>query len=167
MALQKHLKARKDRPQVLDKVRKRLKGEGSLLLSVGTLKAGEVFLAGPKEAVLRLRWTKESKPTRHLLPGKYRVLGYRFVKGEWFVSATGGKWPLEIQAGKTHTLKLHAGATIAFRANKRRDRVSLQFSIRGDKDMGLSLYRKGKRIPLPFELLSGEDEAAAGTLRYG
>lgn len=165
MALQKHLTARTDRPQLI-KASARQKGEGTLKANI---KEGEAFLKNDAGKVYRLAWSKKGKPARHLPAGTYTLTGYRVVDGEWFLSTAGGRSKVKVRKGKTTRLKLGSVVHIKLRAQRKRNgTVSLGMNVENDRGMGLSLYRNGKRIPIPYQFLSKTgDKLTAGKMNYG
>lgn len=166
MALQKYLAKRSDRPQVVSKQTKRKRAEGTVMANVPQ---GEVFLKSDGGKVYRLTWAKGDKQRRRHLPaGSYQLTGYRLVKGDWFVSATGGRSRVKVRRGKTTRLKVAAGVAVKFRAQRKGRNLFLGMGVQGSGGMGLSIYRGGKRIPIQYRLLSSKKkELASGKMNYG
>ena len=163
MALQKHLESRSDRPTVV-KAAAVKKGHGTLKVNV---KEGEVFLKNAAGKVLRLVWTKTGK--RALPAGTYTLTGYRLVAGDWLVSTTGGSTQVKIKPGKTTRLALDPTIRVKLRAEPRKNkRVFLGMTIQNDRKQGVSIYHKGKRIPMPYRFTSESGgDVGSGRMNYG
>ena len=168
MALQKHLEARADRPAVV-KASAPKKGDGTIVTTLAKGLSGEVFLKNAAGKVFRLTWAKADESGRHLAPGTYTLTGYRLVQGEWFLSTTGGKTKLEVKSERTTRLELDPKIRIKLRAQRRKHgRVFLGMTIQNDRKQGVSLYRMGKRIPIPYRFKTqAGDQVGAGKMNYG
>jgi hypothetical protein len=117
-----------------------------------------------------LGWAKTDRRRARPLPaGAYRLFGYRVVKGEWMISTTGGRGEVTVRAGKTSELTVSSKIHINLRARRlERGQLRVQLGITNGQRMGLSLYKKAKRVPLRYVVLNGEgEELVAGALSYG
>lgn len=129
---------------------------------------GEVFLRNDKNQFFRLQWTKKDKKRkRYLAPGTYRLTGYRIVDGKWFISSTTGKKELTLEAGKEATLDIDSSVTVGLKV-KPGSQLRLQMTVTGYGGAGVSIYYKGKRIPIPYVVEGGGKKVlASGTMKYG
>ena len=130
--------------------------------------AGEVFLRDEDERVHRLTWKQgESSHKRVMQPGTYRLMGYRIDRDEWFVSASGGSRELELEAGRTTELELDSHIRFGLHVNANPKAVRVAVNIQGHDKMGLSIYRWGTRISIPYSVTSADEQLAQGAMRYG
>lgn len=133
-----------------------------------TVEHGEVFLRS-KQETLRLRWSPgDTEVARAVAVGVYRVFGYRVVKGDWFVSATGGDRKLEVRGDSQQDLTLEGKIALKLRVQRKDQKVRIQLGISSGEGMGLSLYKEGKRVGLRYSVLNASGAALAeGPLDYG
>jgi len=113
--------------------------------------------------------------TRSLEAGEYTITGYRLIRRDkrgvtWFVSATAPRGIREVKvvAGKEQTLEIDP--TIVVECSARRTKMGLRLSvaISGEIEAGLSIYRKGRRIPIVYRVLGNQGEVVAtGKMEYG
>lgn len=161
MALQDHLKSRSDRPLLVEPRVVARSDQGTL---VSNLEEGEVFLKKESQ-VYRLVWTKEEKARQRALgAGQYTLLGFRALKGKWFLSTAGGKDKFNLKAGEVTKLVLDLSVKVEFKAKRKGDSYFLGMGIQGDRGKGVSLYREGKRIRVGYRFTPG---GASGSMNYG
>lgn len=127
---------------------------------------GEVFLKDDSGAVLRLVWSGDGE-SRAVPAGRYRLFGYRIVDGDWMISATGGKRAVELKAGAELALAIDPRVHVEVAAMAGGAERALNVSVRGNDGLGLSVYRDGRRIELPFVVERGEEALVKGNLAYG
>jgi len=153
------------RPTVIDKSAE--SGEGVVLSNV---EHGEIFLKNAAGKAYRLRWKKSDKARERLLPpGRYSLLGYRVIKGKWMISSTSnGRTKVVVQADKPLQLNIDPTIHFSLKARKMRGKQRLQMGITNNKHQGLSIYYKGRRIPLPWKVTgNGGRTLASGMMEYG
>lgn len=147
-----------------------------------------MFLRGPKREVYRLEWKARDKDRRRSLPpGLYTITGYRLSRqdkhGEkWFLSATShGHRKLQVASDKPARVeidpRIHLSTSAATQAGKLRGSMMLSGDSSGGRSgdilkaarrIGLSIYRSGKRIPIPYRILDNKKaELASGIMKYG
>ncbi len=133
-------------------------------------------LRGRKRVVPdRPRPGRAGMTTRSLEAGEYTITGYRLIRRDkrgvtWFVSATAPRGIREVKvvAGKEQTLEIDP--TIVVECSARRTKMGLRLSvaISGEIEAGLSIYRKGRRIPIVYRVLGNQGEVVAtGKMEYG
>jgi hypothetical protein len=85
------------------------------------------------------------------------------------ISTTGGRGEVAVRSDKTSELTVSSKIHIDLRAQRlERGQLRVQLGITNGHRMGLSLYKKGKRVPLRYVVLDGKgDELVAGALDYG
>tara|TARA_R110002072_G_scaffold28296_9_gene91090 strand:+ start:3773 stop:4216 length:444 start_codon:yes stop_codon:yes gene_type:complete len=132
---------------------------------VSNLEEGEIFLKKEGQAY-RLVWTRKEKARGRVLEeGQYTFLGFRARKGEWFLSAAGGRDKIRLKAGETTQLALDLSVKVEFKAQqKRTGAVFLGMGVLGDRGKGVSIYREGKRVRFGYRLAPG---GASGSMNYG
>jgi len=129
------------------------------------VKRGEVFLRDDADATYRL--TFDGEPGARAVPaGRYRLLGYRLVEGDWMLSATGGKRALELEAGTRLSLQIDPTVRLKLTPRDRAGEQRLDLSLRGE-GLGLTIYHRGRRIELPWSASAEGRELAHGSMRYG
>lgn len=161
MALQDHLKSRADRPLLIQPKAIAKPDQGTL---ISNLEEGEIFLRR-EDQVYRVVWSKKEKARgRVLQEGQYTLLGFRAHKGKWLLSAAGGRDKVRLKAGETTELVLDLSVKIEFKAQRKRDSISLGMGILGDREKGVSLYREGRRIRIGYRFAPG---GASGPMNYG
>lgn len=147
-----------------------------------------MFLRGPKKRIYRLEWKSSDQHQRLALPpGHYTITGYRLARTDkqgkiWFLSATShGHRKIQVGAGKVARVeidpRIHLSTSAAAQAGKLRGSMMISGDSAGGRHgnllkaprrIGLSIYRSGKRIPIPYRILDSTDsELAAGTMKYG
>jgi hypothetical protein len=126
-----------------------------------------VFLRGADET-LRLRWTPDDEDRSRAVPaGVYRLFGARVVRQAWMLSTTGAGPQLDLAAGETHTLGGPTTVQVRLGARRHRAGLGIQLGITHGQ-AGLSVYRDGRRILVPYRVLDAAgEELAAGHLEYG
>ena len=140
-------------------------GEATVTSSV---RRGELFLRDASGAVLRLRWDEGQAGERRVVPaGTYRVLGYRLFEDDWMISATGGKRTVHLRPGATTRVEIAPKVRLKLSAGGRGAARFLNMAVRGDDEMGLSIYREGLRIEVPYTVSRGAKVLQRGTMRYG
>ena len=153
-----------------------------------TIGAGELFLRGPKKKAYRLVWKANDKDRRRALPaGLYTITGYRLSRKdrqgkEWFLSATShGHKKIQVSAGKPTRVEIDSRIHLSTSASARTGKLRGNMMISGDgaggrggniliptRRIGLSIYRSGKRISIPYRVLDRDKaELASGIMKYG
>ena len=147
-----------------------------------------MFLRGSKREVYRLEWKAGDKDRRRPLPpGLYTITGYRLSRqdkhGEkWFLSATShGHRKLQVASDKPARVEIDPRIHLSTNATARAGKLRGNMMISGDsaggrrgnllktpRRIGLSIYRSGKRIPIPYRILDNKKaELASGIMKYG
>ena len=136
---------------------------------------GSLIVSNAKGELIRLAWepreglTMPQDRRRALEPGEYRLVGYRVVTRDasglrWHVSATGKMKKLVVESGRD----LRVDVDERIRVAQRFDGKSAGMEIRGDGGAGLTIYRDGKRIPVPYRVVDDSGAVLArGDMRYG
>lgn len=126
---------------------------------------GEIFLRDASGAEIRLAWKAGETGARErlLAPDRYRLVGYRIVSGDWFLSSTSPGRPLDLTADAPRRLEMDGVLHVRLRAQ--RGMLSAMLSDAGHR--GVSLYHKGKRIPLLYVVERSGVQVAEGQLSYG
>ncbi len=139
-------------------------------LVTSSIQHGEIFLRSKAGAVYRLVWDSAQKPraARALPAGSYVLQGYRMTRDAWFISSTGGRQTVRVEAGVTTALDVDPKIGVKLRAFRVRGKVSVQLGVTGHDRKGVSVYRNGKRVDLNYTLATDKGtELASGTLEYG
>ena len=133
-----------------------------------SVRRGELFLKDSSDEVLRLRWDDGQAGERRVVPaGSYRLFGYRIFEDEWMISTTGGKSVIGLKAGATTMVKIDSEVKLELEAGGRGAERFLNMAVRGDDRMGLSIYRDGRRIEIPYTVSRRAEVLERGTMRYG
>ena len=137
-----------------------------------------MFLEDSKGKVYRLSFGEREAETasdkRTLPAGDYVWTGYRVVKED----AEGKPWTLSVTSPEIRKIKLKAGKEVQLevdpsirfhgRVSRQGDHFQLGMVIQGMDGAGLSIYREGRRIPIPFQLLDAQGAVVdSGKMRYG
>ena len=133
-------------------------------------------------------WKASDKDRRRALPpGLYTITGYRLSRQdkhgkEWFLSATShGHRKLQVSAGKPARVEVDPRIHLSMSATAQAGKLRGSMMISGDsaggrhgdilkavRRIGLSIYRSGKRIPIPYRILDNKNaELASGIMKYG
>jgi hypothetical protein len=129
---------------------------------------GEIFLKSQAGQVYRLRWDSDSAGEKRVVPpGDYVLFGYRLMRGEWILSGAGGRKPVRLPAGATRSIPIDPSVVIELTAAKKDQEIALSMSARGHEGMGVSLYRLGTRIAIPYQIEKQTGVAEEGTMKYG
>jgi hypothetical protein len=133
---------------------------------------GSAVLAGPK-GLVRLHW-RMGEGVQYLSAGNWRVRNLRIIEKQgdrvWFTSATQAKGKvLRIEAGAPLKLRFSREVHFAARAQwKKKGELTLGFSLRNPQGLGLSIYSKGSRVPIRYELLAADGKRLqSGKMNYG
>jgi len=147
-----------------------------------------LFLKGPQKKVYRLEWKSSDKDRRRALPpGPYTITGYRLARTDehgkkWFLSATShGYRKIHVLAGKPLKVEIDPRIHLSTNAEVQAGKLRGSMMISGDRAggrhgillkavrrIGLSIYRSGKRIPIPYRVLDNKNaKLASGTMKYG
>lgn len=136
---------------------------------------GSLLLTDSAGSFLRVPWEKtgqgDTPKGKLAVPeGNYTLVSYRILdrsrEGEvWHLSATARSiMEIEVQAGEI--AKVEIDPTIHIKQGFKRGMVSM--SVSGMEKAGLTIYKNGKRIPMDWKLVAGEDESVAdGKINYG
>ena len=148
------------------------KGESGVRSSI---EVGAVLLRDGHGEEIRLSWDKkgQSGEVRPLAPGKYRVVGYRIEKRggdgtEWMITASSASFAdLTVETGKVVNVpvpkSISQGGHVSHRGSDANVMMMLAFG-RG----GVTIYRDGERIPMPFRLLDPSgNSVGGGSIEYG
>lgn len=136
---------------------------------------GSLLLKNAHGQFFRLSWEKKTENRRRALPpGNYSLMGYRIVRrdakgDEWFISVTArGTRRVTVHAGYEQQVKVSETVTVQCRANSGGPGVELGMMIMDEHQSGLSIYHKGKRIPIRYTVTDAQGkEVASGTMNYG
>ncbi len=147
------------------------------------LEEGELFLRGGHHQLYRLAWKSDDRDRRRPLPaGRYTVTGYRIVRQDkkgipWFVSTTShGYRHVFVREGEVTPIKIDPTVYLKVRGSMHGGELNAQVMLNGERQggvhrghqIGLSIYRGGKRIPIAYRALDRDGRAvASGTLQYG
>ena len=141
------------------------------------LQHGELFLfpKGKKSERIRLRFALgDTQRARPLPAGVYKVTGFRQIKKdakgvEWIWSATSpGYREVTVRAGETATVNVTQKLTTRGRTFSMHGKKRAGFSFVGEKHVGNTIYRDGKRIPITWEAMDAEGKVcASGPMAYG
>ena len=124
---------------------------------------------------IRLSWDKkgQSGEVRPLAPGNYTVVGYRFEKRaddgtEWMLTASSMSFAkLTVKPGTVVTVpvpkSISQGGQVSLNGHSANVMMALAFG-RG----GVTIYRDGERIPMPFRLIDPSGKSVGGgNIEYG
>ena len=152
-------------------------------LGAGSPGEGELFLRGPRHQRYRLKWKKADKDRRRALPvGRYTITGYRIVRKDkndvpWFVSTTSnGYRKLVVKPGEVSRIKIDPAVYLKAEGTLHEGTLRAQMMVNGERhgglhhrhQVGLSIYRQGKRIPIAYRALDRQGKVvASGTMKYG
>lgn len=140
---------------------------------------GSVLLApaggvGDATVMVRLVWNGEQgeAAVRSVPAGDWEVRGYRVQRvakdgTPWQIwgSGRGGK-KIAVRAGATTKVTFDQRVHVKARAASRRGKMSVGVSVTGDSRMGVSVVRRGDRVPATYALVCGES-VTIGSLAYG
>lgn len=122
-----------------------------------------------------LDWKQEDKERmRGIPPGTYRLRTVRVERVEqgvhWFISATAPpRKPLRLRSDNKITLEVPDTVHFAGRVQRKAmGHLQLGFVIEARDRSGLAIYKAGRRVPVTYEVLSGEGRSlASGRMNYG
>lgn len=146
--------------------------------------SGSLFVQNAKKEVIRLAWEPQigeeqapAKPghrLRALTPGRYTVVGYRLFRKDdagtlWHLSAINVKGLSHFQVNHGRTTRVAIGPAVITTVKANPGKAFLvQGSLQGPSHAGLSIYKKGKRIPMGFTITSADGkELEKGAMKYG
>jgi len=140
-----------------------------------TIPDGELFLENAAGKLFRLTWQPGQKDRRRgLHPGEYKVRGYRIRKKDaqgtgWHISvASAGFRKLVVRAKQDAKIDIQPTIVMNCRVRRGHHKVTVQTTVQGAADSGLTIYRRGNRIPLHYRLTNADGKAvASGPMRYG
>ena len=145
------------------------------MVVVPSFEAGTIVLSSKAESVV-LCWKEDEKDRRRGgPPGKWAWRSTRLerkLEGEpWTFSACGGQGPevpMDAVSGPPTELTQEGKAAFKGTAKRQGAAIQLGFELRDGGGLGISVYRKERRIDVRWRLL-GKDgkEIAAGTMNYG
>lgn len=164
--------------------------EGAIVLP--PFERGSLFLKNEKSEIIRLVWepiegwkaNPRNPKTAHWRPlpeGQYDLIGYRVIRedkegAEWILSGLNPKGVSKhsrftLAVGQSKTIELDPAINIAAKGvfNKEKNQLRVQVPIMGQNHTGLSIYKKGKRIPMSYRAISrGVDKPLEeAKLNYG
>jgi len=173
-ALREYLLSESDLARREDRVREVAAGEGRIVLahpeSISLLLVPEAD-GDP----VRVVWKSEQgKEVRTIAAGTYRVQHYAMTRRdrqdvEWQLWASGSKGRIvKIEEG-ADPLTLRLDPRIHLRTTARWADRGLRVGIAptGDRGMGVTIMRDGKRIPAKYRVLGSEGITAKGAMAYG
>ena len=136
--------------------------------------AAGVLTLEAKERRVRLSWAAGSDPReRWVEPGTWTVRDTWTLRAregvEWVLSCSGApEGPFEAKAGETAPVALEEVVRFSGRARREGKGLALEFSLKGDRGRGVSVWKAWKRVPVRWRVL-GKDgkEIAAGAANYG
>ena len=113
--------------------------------------------------------------SRSLTAGKYTITGYRLIRRDkrgatWVVSATDprGIRDFNVTAEKEKALEIDPSVVVDCSARRTKLGLRILVSITGEIEAGLSIYRKGLRIPIVYRVLGKRGQVVAtGKMEYG
>ncbi len=154
-------------PTVLDKESGKAASRKGYVSS--NLREGEIFLKNDQGKAFRLVWSKSVRGRRALSPGRYSLVGFRLTQGEWMLSSTSdGRNTVVVRGGKTTPLEIDSTIKLKLRARRHRGKTLLMMGITTRSHKGLSIYHKGRRIPIPYRVIDSRGQRTAdGLMRYG
>ncbi len=121
----------------------------------------------------RLVWKKDEKERRRPLPeGVYFVRRYAVSRedaktGEWTILATGEGRSVSVKAGEETKVTLDLDVTFESRPSLKGTKITVGGLFKGDRDMGLSVFRNGRRLEVGWKVFDGKQDLAAGGCAYG
>ncbi len=112
---------------------------------------------------------------RSLDAGVYTLTGYRLIRRDkrgvtWFISTTAprGIRDLKVVAGKEETMEIDPSIVVDCSARRTKMGLRVTVTISGEIEAGLSIYRKGSRIPIVYRVLGKQGQVVAtGKMEYG
>lgn len=118
---------------------------------------------------LRLVWEGDGHRRRPLPAQGYVLLSYRIWRGPFLVSGSGKLHRFALAPGEVLPLHLPARVRLDLRVISVGASARILLQARGPFRYGVSVYREGRRIPLPYRYLNhrGEEAARGGVLDYG
>ena len=139
-----------------------------------TIDEGELFLESDGKP-FRLTWKSGQKDRRRALPdGDYKIKGYRIRKTDdqgtdWHISiASPGFRKVTVRSEQGVKVDIEPTISIKLRVIRKRDELTVVARVLGEGNSGLSIYRRGKRIPLRYRVTSADGKPiTTGPMRYG
>ena len=166
----------RERPRVERRARPWAEGEGVVASNIaqGSLLLGPAGGVGDGSVMIRLVWSGEkgAAASRAVPVGDWEVRGYRVQRvaddgTPWQIWGSGrGGQKLTVRAGEATEVVLDQRVHVKPRATARRGQLSVGVSVSGDSRMGLSVIRRGDRVPATYALIDG-DRVTTGGLAYG
>lgn len=133
---------------------------------------GEVFLRAESGSVFRLAWGPDQAGQKRVIaPGKYQLYGYRVFNGNWTLSASGSPRPIVLKADQNLSMRLEPELEIELAAAPSRDKekpntMALEFGLRDAHGQGVSVYRGGTRMQIPFHVETDAGGTQHGVMAY-
>lgn len=139
---------------------------------------GMVLLKDQDGKYRRLSWNEiknnKKNTVRAVAAGVYKVATYRVHKrdkksDEWFLSVTKPHLhKIKVQPGHSHKIQLKSEIHLKLSARRTDNALRVNVLLMDEHGGGLSIYRKGKRIPLHYRIEDSQGkELARGALKYG
>ncbi|HAA50510.1 MAG TPA: hypothetical protein DCE43_12400 [Planctomycetaceae bacterium] len=113
--------------------------------------------------------------SRSLAAGKYTITGYRLIRRDkrgatWVLSATATRGIRDFNVVAENEKVLEIDPSVVVDCSVRRTKLGLRIlvSITGEIEAGVSIYRKGRRIPIVYRVLDRQGQVVAmGKMEYG
>ena len=140
-----------------------------------SIKVGAVLLRDGHGKEIRLSWDKKGQAgaTRALAPGRHKVVGYRIVEPgsdgeEWMITATSVNFGnLNVLEGQVVNVPVPKSISQGGHVSHRGENASVMMSLAYGHG-GVTIYRDGQRIPMPFRVLdSSGKKVGGGNIDYG
>ncbi|MCH7540118.1 MAG: hypothetical protein IH999_06945 [Proteobacteria bacterium] len=140
-----------------------------------SIEVGAVLLRDEHGREIRLSWDKKKQAgeTRALAPGRYKVVGYRMVKpgsdgDEWMITATSTNFGnLNVHEGQVTEVPVPKAISQGGHVRHKGSSANVMMVLAFGKG-GVTIYRDGERIPMPFRVLDGSgNKVGGGNIEYG
>ncbi len=120
----------------------------------------------------RLVWKRDEKELRRPVPeGRYTVRRYVASRddpktGEWTIMATGMGRAVEVKAGQETKVRLDLDVAFEARPGRKGAKVIVGGIFKGDRDMGVSIFKNNRRLEISWKVMDGKQDLAAGGCTY-
>jgi hypothetical protein len=149
-------------------------GEGIVLADLGR---GSVLLVPERDGVgaHRLVWgEKDAKDRQRAVPaGTWYVRNYKVIRTdelgvEWQVwgSLAKGRKVIVPESGQV-SLEFDLAVHVAPQAKEHHGKLQIGIGVKGDSGMGLTVLRKGDRVPATYAIRRQGARLISGSLNYG
>lgn len=136
---------------------------------------GAVLLRDTDDNEIRLSWDRKGQAgeVRALEPGRYRVVGYRLEKKsddgtEWMLTASSARFAeLTVVAGKVVDVPVPKAIRQSGQVRSRGMNANVMMMMAFGRG-GVTIYRDGERIPMPFRVVNVAGRSiGGGNIDYG